>query len=303
MLTRSSFPSISTLALVLVILVGCEAEEPGDLDSNVVPADEVRELVAQAEDRLGVNEGGRLVHRAIDAHGGLEAWYRAPTSSYTWEYANVGLDYRFKSFLVADNRTREVYHDLLTTGTFDDAREVDGSFAWDGTNAWIVPDTVANPNPRFWGISGYYFQQIPFVLADPGVNFERLPDEELDGTTYEMVRAYFGPGVGESPGDSYTLYVHPETGLVDALRYTVSYGREVGPGADLPETLFYYDDYITVDGLTVATSYRGYDYTEDGERGEFGNEAFADSISFRRDFDPTRLQAPEGARFVPSPLD
>ncbi len=54
-----------------------------------------------------------------------------------------------------------------------------------------------------------------------------------------MVRTYFDSGVGESPGDSYTLYVHPDTGLVDAIRYTVSYGRDVPPGADLPETLFY----------------------------------------------------------------
>ncbi len=214
---------------------------------------------------------------------------------------NLGADLRFKSFLVADNRTREVYHDLLTTGSYDAPDEVEARFAWDGTDAWIAPGSIEQPNPRFWGISGYYFQLIPFVLADPGTRFERRPDEELDGTMYEMVRVSFDEGVGESPGDSYTLYVHPESGLVEAIRYTVSYGRDVSPGADLPETLFYYDDHVTVDGLTVATAFRGYEFTEAGEAGEFRNEAFADSISFRRSFDRSRLEAPRDARFVAPP--
>lgn len=286
------------LPLAILAAAGCDSPETAPGTDGALPSDQVQTLVQEASERLGVNDGSGLVLRAIEAHGGLEAWYRAPTSSYTWEYANVGSDVRFRSFLVADNLSREVYHDLMTTGSFDDPRDVEASFAWDGTDAWIHPASIEQPNPRFWGISGYYFQQIPFVLADPGLNYERIPDEELDGIAYEMVRVYFTPGIGESPGDTYTLYVHPETGMVRALRYTVSYGRDVPPGADLPETLFYYDDLVTVHGLTTATAYRGYAFS-DGERGAFRNEAFADSISFRRPFDPARLVAPEGARFVP----
>jgi len=297
--------TIVALALPGLTLWGCDAPEVDreQVDPGAVPPTQVRQMVSEARARLEASEGGRLVLRAIEAHGGLDAWYQAPTSSYTWEYANVGADLRFKSFLVADNRTREVYHDLLLTGSFEDPDPVDARFAWDGNEAWIHPPDIQQPNPRFWGISGYYFQQIPFVLADPGVNYDLLPDEELDGTTYQMVRTYFERGVGESPGDSYTLYVHPETGLVDAIRYTVSYGRDVPPGADLPETLFYYDDPVTVDGLTTATAFRGYEFTGEGTRGALRNEAFTDSISFRRPFDRSRLEAPEDARFVPSPLD
>lgn len=283
--------ALLSLALIAIVLAACGAETSEEEDRHTAQ-------VAEATERLSQNEGGALVRRAIEAHGGLEVWYRAPTSSYTWEYANVGADVRFKSFLVADNRTRDVYHDLLVTGSYEDPDTVEAQFAWDGTEAWIYPDSIERPNPAFWGISGYYFQQIPFVLADPGVNYQRLPDEELDGTTYEMVRAYFDPGVGGSPGDSYTLYVHPESGVVEAIRYTVSYGQDVEPGADLPETLFIYDDHQTVDGLTTATSYRGYAFTDDGERGDFKNEAFADSLSFTRPFDASRMEAPDGARFV-----
>ena len=108
----------------LILVTGCfdEADpnrEPPAGGDHLVPVQEAERLASAARERLEASDGGRLVLRAIEAHGGLEAWYRAPTSSYTWEYANVGSDVRFKSFLVADNRTREVYHDLLTTGSYD----------------------------------------------------------------------------------------------------------------------------------------------------------------------------------------
>jgi hypothetical protein len=260
----------------------------------------VNRQVEAARDRLTESDGGRLVLRAINAHGGLANWYRAPTSSYTWEYANVGADLQFKSLLVADNRTRRVYHDLTEIGPYDNPRPVDARFAWNGEVAWIHPDTLQQPNPHFWATTGYYFEQIPFVLADSGLTYERLPDETLDGTTYEMVKVGYEENVGYSDDDTYTLYVHPETGLVNAIRYTVTYGRDVPADADLAETLFYYDDYVTVDSLTVATHFRGYRYT-DGGRGDFRNEAWADRISFRRPFDTSKLTPPDDARIVEPP--
>ncbi len=294
------------IGLLVAVTAGCIRSQDGDDASDgadVVPEAQVTRQVEAARNRLSQSEGGRLVHRAIEAHGGLAPWYRAPTSSYTWEYANVGIDVQFKSFLVADNQTRRVYHDLMTVGPYENPQPVDARFAWNGTVAWMHPDSIERPNPHFWATTGYYFEQIPFILADPGLTYERLPDETLDGATYEMVRVGYEEGVGYSDDDTYTLYVHPESGQVDAIRYTVTYGRDVPANADLSETLFYYEDYVTVDGLTVATHFRGYQYT-DGGPGEFRNEAWADSISFRRPFDASKPELPEGARIVePPPID
>ena len=239
--------------------------------------------------------------RAIEAHGGLEAWYNAPTSAYSWEYSNVGSNMRFKSYLVADNNTRQVYHDLQTLGTPDDPQPIEGRFAWDGTHAWISPDTLQRPNPRFWATTGYYFESIPFVLADPGVRYEKMPDEDLDGIAHEMVKTSYDDGVGDSPGDTYTLYVNKETGLVDAIRYTVTFGRDrPAPDAPMRENLFYYQDYVTVDGLTVPTRFRGYRFA-DGQKGDFRNEAWVSDISFRQPFDASMMEMPEGGRVQPMP--
>ena len=305
----SLFSRVRTCAFALgvvltggLLLTGCGDEASSGDTENVVPSEEVERRVEAARNRLAQNEGGQRVLRAIEAHGGLEAWYRAPTSSYTWEYANKEVDVRFKSFLVVDNRTRRAHHDLLTTGSYDNAQPVDARFAWDGERAWIAPDSIEQPNPRFWSLSGFYFQQIPFVFADPGLNYEALPDDTIDGTPHDMVQITFDSGVGDAPGDTYTLYLDKDSGQVDAIRYTVSYGRDVEPGADLPETFFDYQDYVTVDGLTVPTRFKGYSYSdEDGPGETLRNEAAADSISYRRSFDPSKLTPPENARFVSLP--
>jgi len=302
--------SFTALLLVLsvgglgVLLGGCGKQTDTDEASpaNVVPEREVERKVEAARKRLTQNEGGRRVLRAIEAHGGLAAWYRAPTSSYTWEYANKDVGMRFKSFLVVDNRTRRAYHDLLTTGTYDDARPVDASFAWDGEQAWIAPDSIKRPNPRFWALSGFYFQQIPFVLADPGLTYEALPDDSIDGTPHDMVGVGFTSDVGDSPDDTYTLYLDKETGRLDAIRYTVSYGRDVEDPSTLSETFFDYQDYTTVHGLTVPTQFEGHAYSEsDGISEVLKSKAFADSISYRRSFDESKLEPPANARFVSLP--
>ena len=303
--SRRTLAALTLLGALIGALSGCaspngEATDSRSSDAQVADSAVVAQKVEAARERLTQNEGGRLVLDAIDAHGGLQAWYRAPTSSYVWTYANVGADLQFTTLGVIDNQTRRAYHDLRSVGPYENPQPVDARFAWDGETAWIAPDSLQQPNPHFWALTGFYFEQIPFVLADPGLRYERLPDETLDGTTYDMVRVAFDRGVGDTPGDTYTLYVHPETRQVDAIRYTVSYGQDVEPGADLPETLFEYRDFVTVDGLTVATRFEGFSFAN-GTRGDFKNRALADSISFRRPFDASRLEPPPNARIVPPP--
>ena len=217
----------------------------------------------------------------------------------------MGMNLRFKSYLVVDNQTRKAYHKLIELGTPEKPEPVDGRFAWDGTDAWISPASIKQPNPRFWATTSYYFESIPFVLADPGIGYEVLPDEELDGVPHDMVKVSYDDGIGDSPGDNYTLYVNKTSGLVDGIRYTVTYGRpsqrRSGTNSRPPrETLFYYEDYVSVDGLTVATRFRGFGFVDD-KKGKFKNEAWAANISFRQPFDATQLNMPPDGRIQPMP--
>ena len=287
---------LSLIGLSL-LLVSCQPDEtPQDAGAEVSSR-----LAVEAQARLNASDGGRMVLRAIDAHGGLEAWFNAPTSSYSWEYSNAGSNIRFKTYLVANNQTREVYHELLELGTPDDPKPVQGRFAWDGEDAWISPDTLKQPNPRFWATTGYYFESIPFILADPGIDYEVMPDESLEDKSYDMVKITYKDGIGDSSGDQYILYINKETSMVDAIRYTVTFGRgRPEAGAPVRETLFYYEDYTEVDGLTVPTRFRGFNF-ENGQITSFKNEAWAADISFKRPFDESRLIMPPNGRVQAMP--
>ncbi|MCG8468982.1 MAG: hypothetical protein MJB57_12385 [Gemmatimonadetes bacterium] len=286
-----------TRSVALALAVGLTAcgGSTGEAAESPGMEDVAATMAMEARARIGDSEAGQTLLRAIDAAGGLETWYATPTSAYAWEYGNVGGDIQFKSYLVADNHSRRMYHDLQTLGAYGDPQEIDARFAWDGTDAWIWPADVDGVNPRFWASTGYYFSSIPFVLADPGVVLESLPDEELDGVMYDMVRAGYEEGVGDA-SDTYTLYVDKESGRVRAIRYTVTFGGRPASG----ENLFYYDDYTTVDGLTVPTRFRGFPFA-DGEKGELRNEAWVTDISFRQPFDEAMLAIPEGGRIQPMP--
>ena len=150
-------------------------------------------------------------------------------------------------------------------------------------------------------MTGFYFSQIPFVLADPGVSHEKLPDAELDGKSYSMVKCTFGSGVGDAPGDHYILYVDQTDQLVRAIRYTVTFGGRAPKDGSAPrETLFYYEDYTTADGLKTPQRFDGY-WFENGEKGEFKNEAWVTEISYSKPFDESKLAMPEGATVQPLP--
>ena len=266
------------------------------------PAPSAAETQAsEARARLETSEAGKLLLAAIDAHGGLETWYASPATTFCWEYSNPGSEMRFKTCGAVDNRTRRAYHDLVSLGTPDAVEPYGGRFAWDGEEAWIVPADTPKVNPRFWALTGFYFQQIPFVLADPGVACDTMPDSELGGETYSMIECGFEAGVGDAPGDTYKLYLDQADHTVHAIRYTVTYGRAPDQIPESPrETLFFYEDLQTVDGLTTPGHFDGY-WFDDGAKGEFKNEAWATELSYTQPFDESRLAMPEGARVQPMP--
>lgn len=284
------------LALAASFWIGCGGQPAPEPQSSLA-----ERKAAEARSRLEGDPAGELLLGAIEAHGGLEAWYAAPTTSFCWEYSNPGMELRFKTCGTVDNQTRRAYHDIVELGTPDEPAPYEGRLAWDGETAWIHPADTPKINPRFWALTGFYFQQIPFVLADPGVVCETLPDAELDGESYSMIECGFEAGVGDAPGDTYKLYLDKEDHTVHAIRYTVTYGRDPAEITKAPrETLFFYEDLQTVDGLTTPGHFDGY-WFEDGAKGEFKNQAWATELSYTKPFDESRLEMPEGARVQPMP--
>ena len=283
---------IGFLVITGIIFLQMRPTESSDEEGMTT---EEHPLSAQVKSRLMESVGGELLLQTIEAHGGLDAWHHAETSSYLIR-STGGV----QSKMVANNRTRQVYHDIHSMGA--DASSSGAQMVWDGTNAWVYPDTL-RVNSRFMATTWYYFHSIPFILADPGVRYEILPNEVLEDVEYRLLRVTFDDGVGDAPGDHYTLYIHPETYLVDVLRYRSTYGSGRLPINDeMTETLLDYMDYVTVDGLTVATKFQGFGFS-DGLRGDPYYEVMVSEISYRVPFDSLRLTMPSGARIDPGPSE
>ncbi|MEM1417759.1 MAG: hypothetical protein AAGH15_22865 [Myxococcota bacterium] len=233
-----------------------ESEGPGP-----IPASWVAERVAAAEARLGTSPGGRLVLRAVEAHGGLAAWLAKGTLEFTFAYSPLGRpEGRMHTRQQVDLWRAHARHEEIGG---------DAVFGWDGERAWMHPGPDAFPqSARFWSLTPYYFVGMPFVVADPGAKHEQLPDAPLNGRPHDVVKVTYDAGTGDSPDDYYVLYLDKATHRLAALRYVVAYPGFFPEGGHTPEKLMRYTEPMTVDGLVFAQ--RLDTYAWDPEAGEPG---------------------------------
>ena len=127
----------------------------------------------------------------IEAHGGLEKWRSAPTVSFE-DTLQPPEGPPLSSRVSVEQESRRAYLDFPEMGA---------RIAWDGEKAWSENWQGPFP-PRFFALLSYYFLNLPWLAADPGVNLDEPGTGSLwdDPTEYITVRMTFEPGVGDTPG-------------------------------------------------------------------------------------------------------
>ncbi len=219
--------------------------------------------------------GRQVIDRMIIAHGGMEKWRSAPTVSFSVTVQPPGSVAR----VTVEQGARRAYHDFPETGA---------RMSWDGTQAWSENWQYSVP-PRFYALVNFYFLNLPWVAADPGVILSEPGTGRLwdDPTEYITVKMAFEPGVGDTPDDDYVLYIDPASFRLKAAEYTVTFGRT----EPSEPRIFVYDEFTTVDGLIVptkCTTYLKADYSLHRLREISG-------WSFREPFDESRMVMPSHA--------
>lgn len=224
-------------------------------------------------------KGPQIIHDMIAAHGGMEAWRNAPAVSFSDRW---GDETSRSTAFVVEQSNRRAYFNLAGT---------ESSGAWDGTKAWGVNWTEGTP-VRFLALLNYYFINLPWLTQDPGVilgepGTGRLPG---DSTEYVTVMMTFAPGTGDTPEDYYRLYIHPETKMLRACDYIVTYQSLLEAGqTSTPEHCLVYDEMTTADGLRVPAHFTIYE----------GDQVYAactvSDYSLTRPFDETRMVLPDRA--------
>lgn len=223
------------------------------------------------------------MNQVLEAHGGLNVWDQKGSVSFQMDYIR------------GDDTTTEQFHTDLKSRR----EKISGkgyTMGFDGEDYWqVLEDSTLEPkNVRFLTNLQFYFFAIPFVLADPGVNYENLGEKRFNQETYDLIRVTFDNGTGVASEDQYLLYLDQATHRLAILQYSVTFFNP--ENAEKYNTLEY-GNYREVDGLLVPGEMKGLKLDEstgqyvDGNRKKvFTNISFSDQTPDQQVF-----ARPEGA--------
>lgn len=125
---------------------------------------------------------------------------------------------------------------------------------YDGLTAWIYPANAADGRGRFHVLTWPWFIMAPFKMQGDGIELSDPETVMVDGQAYQTLLQTFESGTGDTPDDWYRFYINPETQLIDAMSYIVTYGKDL-EAANEQASIIKYLDYASVEGPVISTRY------------------------------------------------
>ena len=220
------------------------------------------------------------ITKVFDAHGGIDNWNKMKTLSFTIQNPNGA------EVVTTNLKTRA---ELRDTPTY--------SAGFDGRTLW-VNDKYGQEykrNAKFYKGLMMYFYAMPFIVGDDGIIYEDAEPLTFEGKTYPGVLISYEAGVGLSPKDQYIVFYNDETGQMEWLAYTVTFGQD-----EKSKKFSYirYDDWQTLNGLVLPNSISWY-RVEDGQPTEIAQtREFKNIILDEKAPESSRFAMPEGAKII-----
>ncbi|MEM8738603.1 MAG: hypothetical protein AAGG38_09020 [Planctomycetota bacterium] len=176
---------------------------------------------------------------------------------------------------------------------------------YDSDDAWMAPAEaqVPGPPPRFHVLTWPYFVAVPYKLNDPGTILSDAGDLPVrPGQTLRGTKVTFESGVGDTPDDWYIAFTDPSSGLLTALAYIVTYGVDPEQ-AQKRRSIVFYDDYIDVDGVPIATrwTFHRWNPKKGGVVGDPKGQATLSDLHLLKEVAATTFEKPEGAARIDPP--
>ncbi len=213
----------------------------------------------------------------LKAHGGLDKWQSM--ASLTFNFTR--------------GEKKEIHQiDLKSRKTRIDSD--DFSIIYDGLDVWVSPNKEAFPgsSARFYHNLMFYFYAMPFVLADPGIQYTNLEPKEILGKMFNRISIKYDSGIGDAPDDEYIICFDPETNKMEWLFYTVTYfSKEKGNSYNA----IHYDKWGVQNGLLLPETMAGFKTNIEGI-GDKRYENIFENIKITSDpLDQNIFKIPESA--------
>jgi hypothetical protein len=250
----------------VAILFACEGEKANTVINEV------------DDQNASINHPESII-QVFDAHGGYSNWSKLKMLTYE----NGGS----KTLVELQNRYIFIESENQTVG-------------FDGENVWVNPPSENAEGQRMRYNLMFYFYAFPFVVGDPGVNYEAMAAIELGGQSYNATKISYDSGIGDAPNDSYIILSNPESNKMQWLMYTATFGGETSNRYSLIK----YEGWKEMGGVILPSSLQWYQYA-DGVLGEpRGDARLFENIEVSEAYPSMEnFVAPEGAQVLSNPAE
>lgn len=199
------------------------------------------------------NKGQQLVYEMTQKVGDYSKLVSKKDVTYTYSYKTPDgkMDISTEKYLFNGELSYGKYkkHERTLANIEGEIEQgYDGSEFWLKQNGKLVTDTVSLKRVAFNRPTNFYWFTMMQKLLDPGLKYEYLKDQTIDGANYDVVKVSF-ESKDNKPTDVYQLYINKDTKLVDQFLFTVmDFGKTEPSLMELT--------YEKVDGLLLPTKRR-----------------------------------------------
>jgi len=252
---------VAFTVMSILVLISCKNDSKQKIE-------EVSIDVVEESDPVFDNKAHELVYEMTQKVGDYDQLLRKKDVVYTYTYQTPDgkADVSTEKYLFDGELSYGLYNKHERTlanleGPIEQG--YDGTGFWLKHNGVIVTDSTSLKRVAFNRPTNYYWFTMMQKLLDPGLHYEYLKEQTMDGSKYDVVKVTFESKNNE-PKDIYQLYINKETKLVDQFLFTVmDFGKT--------EPFLLEMDYENVEGLLIPTKRR---YTNANWDAEVTNESW-----------------------------